>query len=468
MAKLALLLSLAIVLSLGQLSLCQPDCSALDVDFTGAATSGSSLPVCTLDDLQCCTDEYITRIRERVRQELVRGLREEFEDTVEVFQRIVGEVTEYLSTDFTTDFVMNLPGVSLFGDPDALNEVVEELEDNFIIQSDDSFSTDAFLDDLLMQFEAQVGAATDNSQLECIIRVTSDHINRAIFDIISTNLQILREAVTTSTRILTFLQNFNVTLGGFEPLPECVDTIVRFSFCGRCTDSIPPLCTNVCGAILRGCFAGFYTGVGDVFRERLWFIASQIVSLADTTLASVYDLESDIIDDFVQLVSDLGTECGINFGIPDIPGIPGRKRREDFTNSAFRDFAEALEELDGAFEYDSEGPEFCTEREDDECDDDFICTAETNCWNGNQMIARDIVAFTGNSIEEQASNPVYVPNTEDLMRQARALSQEVDIFIESDAFTSTAPDGVDTGGGAGATVAVLCTVLLSALLAVVL
>lgn len=42
-----------------------------------------------------------------------------------------------------------------------------------------------------------------------------------------------------------------------------------------------------------------------------------------------------------------------------------------------------------------------------------------------------------------ASNPVYVPNTEDLMRQARALSQEVDIFIESDAFTSTAPDGVD-------------------------
>jgi len=50
--------------------------------------------VCTLDDLQCCTDEYITRIRERVRQELVRGLREEFEDTVEVFQRIVGEVTE--------------------------------------------------------------------------------------------------------------------------------------------------------------------------------------------------------------------------------------------------------------------------------------------------------------------------------------------------------------------------------------
>ena len=44
MAKLALLLSLAIVLSLGQLSLCQPDCSALDVDFTGAATSGEPNP----------------------------------------------------------------------------------------------------------------------------------------------------------------------------------------------------------------------------------------------------------------------------------------------------------------------------------------------------------------------------------------------------------------------------------------
>ena len=42
-----------------------------------------------------------------------------------------------------------------------------------------------------------------------------------------------------------------------------------------------------------------------------------------------------------------------------------------------------------------------------------------------------------------ASNPVYVPNMADLRLQARALSQEVDSFIDGDTFASTAPDGLD-------------------------
>ena len=201
---------------------------------------------------------------------------------------------------------MSLPGIDLIDNAGAgvLDSLVQQLEDNLIIADGvpDSFSTDTFLSEFLMTFETLFGSPADSTQTQCIVRVISEHVNGIVLDSIATNLQVIRQAFTTSSRILNFLLNFNMTLGGFEPLPECVDTIVQFSFCGRCTDSIPPLCTNVCGAIIRSCFAGFYTGVGDVLRQRLWDIARQIIRIADDSLANVHNMESQIIDSALQLV----------------------------------------------------------------------------------------------------------------------------------------------------------------------
>ena len=54
-----------------------------------------------------------------------------------------------------------------------------------------------------------------------------------------------------------------------------------------------------------------------------------------------------------------------------------------------------------------EGPEFCRDREDDDsdgdgsCDDNSVCTASVNCWDGDMEIAEDIEEFTGEDIEDQ-------------------------------------------------------------------
>ena len=53
--------------------------------------SGSDLPVCTINvnRLQCCARTYIDDVTERARRLLINGLREEFEDRIEDYERIV-------------------------------------------------------------------------------------------------------------------------------------------------------------------------------------------------------------------------------------------------------------------------------------------------------------------------------------------------------------------------------------------
>ena len=56
---------------------------------------------------------------------------------------------------------------------------------------------------------------------------------------------------------------------------KCVERAIEVSYCGRCTDRIPPLCHNTCGALVRGCFAGFYSGLEGEFNN-LWNVVRQL------------------------------------------------------------------------------------------------------------------------------------------------------------------------------------------------
>ena len=65
--------------------------------------AGNDLPICAQPraSLQCCTREYINRVREAVKEELLDGLREEFEETVEAFEQVVGRM---ITCKFITEY----------------------------------------------------------------------------------------------------------------------------------------------------------------------------------------------------------------------------------------------------------------------------------------------------------------------------------------------------------------------------
>ena len=63
--------------------------------------TGSNLPVCSTDNLQCCSREYVDDVTQRARQYLMDGLREEFQNRIEDYERIVQQLMQ-CECDFIT------------------------------------------------------------------------------------------------------------------------------------------------------------------------------------------------------------------------------------------------------------------------------------------------------------------------------------------------------------------------------
>ena len=122
-----------------------------------------------------------------------------------------------------------------------------------------------------------------NTIRDCIRRVINSSINMTNMQDVSEDIEQLRRSLSSGLRLLNFMENFGENLGGFRPLRQCVTTLVRLNYCSRCVRRTPPLCRNVCGALTRGCYSPFVTGLRAQF-ENLWNVTRQIVALTRTTL----------------------------------------------------------------------------------------------------------------------------------------------------------------------------------------
>ncbi len=93
----------------------------------------------------------------------------------------------------------------------------------------------------------------------------------------------IRRIRTTLDKLTDFLEGFNSTLGGFQPLSVCVDRLVELADCDSCI--VPRvLCSNWCGALARACYSPFYDTFNDQFR-RFWPIVRETFDLLPGLLA---------------------------------------------------------------------------------------------------------------------------------------------------------------------------------------
>ena len=139
------------------------------------------------------------------------------------------------------------------------------------------FNVGNFLRRFVDRFEDTALVRT-NAIRDCIRRVINSSINMTNMQDVSEDIEQLRRSLSSGLRLLNFLENFGEDLGGFQPLQQCVTTLVRLNYCSRCVRHIPPLCRNVCGALTRGCYSPFVTGLRAQF-ENLWNVTRQIVAL---------------------------------------------------------------------------------------------------------------------------------------------------------------------------------------------
>ena len=213
-----------------------------------------------------------------------------------------------MSTDFPAEYISRIPFIDRITDLDPINSLFETLDRSFEVTSTDTFNAEDFVSGFFEAFEnivAETLGGIDMNRRDCIVRAIGSLIDDSTIQAIAREFDRIRESILTSSEILTFLNSLNDALGGFEPLPACVDALVERSFCGRCTRRIPPLCSNVCGAIVRGCYAGFLEGIGQVFDRRLWNIARQLIQFTDRSIMELYTLGARSIDisNLAQVVS---------------------------------------------------------------------------------------------------------------------------------------------------------------------
>ena len=112
------------------------------------------------------------------------------------------------------------------------------------------------------------------------------------------DLEQMRRSYTLLSRIENFLRNYANSERTFKisDIPKtCVRRAVEISFCRRCQQVLPPLCFNTCGALVRGCYAPYVTGLRNHFN-RLWNIARQAVNILRLNADRIVKGTSVLID----------------------------------------------------------------------------------------------------------------------------------------------------------------------------
>ena len=148
-----------------------------------------------------------------------------------------------------------------------------------------TFSVSDFLEKFVDRLGDTVaaGLSTNATKRKCIRAVVNSNVNTTNAQLITTEIEELRRSLTSGLKLLSFLEDFSEDLGGFQPIQQCINTLVQLNSCGRCVRRTPPLCRNVCGALARGCYSPIHTGLRAQF-ENLWNVTRQLIFLTRRAL----------------------------------------------------------------------------------------------------------------------------------------------------------------------------------------
>ena len=149
-------------------------------------------------------------------------------------------------------------------------------------------------------------------QVDCLVKLIKANIRADVRANITATLRRFQRILQSLAKIGRFLENFEDNLDKFEPLKECIDELIRRSICGRCTANIPPLCTNVCGALVRVCLSPVFTGLRREFNI-LWRYIRNLYTLVQMDLRNLF---TQFQYNLVDLSGVVSTEGSARHGIP--------------------------------------------------------------------------------------------------------------------------------------------------------
>ena len=197
---------------------------------------------------------------------------------------------------FRDSFVGSLPNLNGQVDFNTLSGIVGPDIQRFI----QNIET-ANISQIIMEVTSHVGMAvgtrfggSNNTARLCIRNALLNNLNRSDIAAITRGLTTVKRGLVLLNRIADFLYQYRMNTN-FRFPRNCVRRFVELNFCGRCTRRIPPLCSNTCGALFRGCLSPYYTVLSQQF-DVLWNVSRQVLRITNSTLQTLFANERHLIN----------------------------------------------------------------------------------------------------------------------------------------------------------------------------
>ena len=137
-------------------------------------------------------------------------------------------------------------------------------------------------------------APTNRETSMCIVNAVKSNVNLTDVALIVRAIDRIRRAFTVIVRASSFLYSY-ATNTEFRFPSNCVRRFVELNFCARCRGQTPPLCSNTCGALVRGCLSSYYSALSQQF-DILWNVSRQVLTITNETLHTLFNEERQLVD----------------------------------------------------------------------------------------------------------------------------------------------------------------------------
>ena len=208
-------------------------------------------------------------------------------DFVNAFIRILSELVQVSGFSVSFDVVQR-----------AVGSVVERIPQNLVIdENSQSFNLTQFATDVIDRLATAAGTALsfgNRDRSTCIQNAIKSNINQTDVGLFINTIEKIRRAFTVLDQVTKFLYRYTTTTLFTFP-QNCIRRFVELNFCSRCTRKTPPLCSNTCGALVRGCLSSHYTALSRQF-DILWNVSRQVLQVANDTLRTLFTEERQLID----------------------------------------------------------------------------------------------------------------------------------------------------------------------------
>ena len=159
----------------------------------------------------------------------------------------------------------------------------------------DSFNPFEIIVKLFINGIDQTFGAYNSTVVNCIHQQVANYFNRTAIAAIAMDIASLRNVVSAFYFIDQFVQNLTSNiLSTSPPSDECVKNLLKLT-CSKCQKAIPKLCSNVCSAVAKGCFAPYYAALNPQFNI-MWNVTAQLVDFINATLADLFYQQTRVLN----------------------------------------------------------------------------------------------------------------------------------------------------------------------------